>query len=1100
MLLLAVVFSASSGSAQHEPIRASEIGADAPTAAEWNVDSTLGFDREIAFTTREGTWMNLDVSPDGSWLVFDLLGDLYRMPIREAPSGDAEGGEGNGGAPVARADRLTRGATFDQIPRISPDGETIAFISDRSGADQLWLMDADGTDRRQVTDVDRWWPTNPYWTPDGEYLVVKRHVKDERSLGGGAIWMYHRGGGAGVPLVERSSFTAEKNEPSVSPNGRYVYYSHAGNFTYNRDPHEGIFQVSRYDRRTGETRRLTDATGGAVRPVPSPDGRRLAFVRRIDTTTALFVRDLETGEERMVFDGLDRDQQETWTVHGAYPAYDWMPDGREVVIFYDGTIHRVDVATGETRTLPFEADVSVPVTETVDFDQDPGTSPRMTARMIRWPTYTPDGEHLIFQAVGSIWQKALPDGEPVRVTTGDRLEFAPAVSPDGEWIAFTSWDADSSGTLWKVPFEPGAQRDPVRLTDRPGQYANPAFSPSGDRIAFVRGSGRAVRGLDLSSEFYLEIAWIGADGDSTRVVSTTTNRGANRRMPRISWDRAGSRIFFHETEGDSTYLTGVAPDGHDERHLVKNEKAEEIVRSPDGRYVAFKELHDVYVAPLPQVGGGPVEIDRNGGPTPVRKLTRWGGNWIDWSEDGSRLSWVLGPTVVRQEIADAFGPDVRGVPPSEGSPPDTTEPGVNHAVPGAVTDTELSVERDRPSGTLALTGARIITMRGDRVIENGTVLVEENRIAAVGPASEVSVPEGAEVRDLAGKTIMPGLVDVHAHMGYMALDVNPEAPWQYDANLAYGVTTTHDPSASTQLVFSQRELVEAGKVRGPRIFSTGFILYGAENDNRALIDTPAEARTHTRRLKAQGAFSVKSYNQLRRDVRQWIIRAARQDSMMVYPEGASMLQQNLTHMIDGHTGIEHAIPVAELGEDVVTLFAESGTDYTPTLTVSYGGLWGENYWYQTDEVYANERLRQFVPKRFLDARARRRQMAPLEEYYHVDLAETARRIVEAGGQVQLGAHGQLQGLGSHWELWMFEQGGMSPLQALRAGTYAGAEYIGMEQELGRVAEGYLADLVVLDANPLTDIRHSTEIHAVMKNGYLYDADLDRTWPAASEHE
>lgn len=1071
-------------------------GQDAPGPDGWDVASSLGFDRTVSFRTTEGTWMNLDVSPEGEWLVVDLLGDLYRLPIRPAGTGPDEGP-----ADTVRARRLTDGPVYDQLPRISPDGSTIAFISDRSGADQLWLMDADGSDLRRVTEVDRWWPTNPYWTPDGQYLVVKRHVKSERSLGGGAIWMYHRGGGEGVRLVERESFTADQNEPSVSPDGRYVYYSHAGSFDYNRDPHEGIFQITRYDRRTGDTQPVTGTSGGAVRPVPSPDGRYLAFVRRVDTASVLFVRDLRTGEERPVFDGLDRDQQETWTVHGAYPAFDWMPDGRRVVLFFDGGLHLVDVRTGEVRDLPFSAEVALPLTETVGFDQDPGSSPGMKSRLVRWPVFTPDGDQLLFQAVGSIWRKALPDGEPRRVTTGDRLEFAPAVSPDGEWIAFTTWDADSSGALWKVPVDPDRRRDPVRLTELPGQYANPAWSPAGDRIAFVRGSGRAVRGNDLSDEFYLEIAWIGADGDSVRTVATTENRGPNRRMPRITWGRdrseaSGTRIFFHESDGDSTYLTGVTPSGHDERRLVENEKAEEIVRSPGGEYVAFKELHDVYVAPLPRAGGEPVEIGREGSATLVRRLTRWGGNWIAWSADGRSVSWVLGPTVVRQQLSDVFGPDRTAIDRGDGASPDTTESGVNPLVPGESIDTDLVVERARPAGTVALTGARVVTMRGDRVIENATVVVRGRRIERVGPADAVSIPEEAEVRDLTGKTIIPGLVDVHAHMGYMALDVNPERPWQYYANLAYGVTTTHDPSASTQLVFSQRELVEAGRVTGPRIFSTGYILYGADNDNRALIDTPAEARTHTRRLKAQGAFSVKSYNQLRRDVRQWIIRAARRDSMMVYPEGASMLQQNITHMIDGHTGIEHALPIAELGRDVVELFARSGTGYTPTLTVGYGGLWGENYWYQVDDVYANERLRRFVPASFLAARARRRRMAPIREYYHFDLARTAHRLYEAGVQVQLGAHGQLQGLGTHWELWMFEQGGMSEIEALRAATIAGARYLGMEDDLGRIEEGYLADLVVLDRNPLEDIRNSTSVHRVMKDGFLYDANVDMVWPEA----
>ena len=151
----------------------------------------------------------------------------------------------------------------------------------------------------------------------------------------------------------------------------------------------------------------------------------------------------------------------------------------------------------------------------------------------------------------------------------------------------------------------------------------------------------------------------------------------------------------------------------------------------------------------------------------------------------------------------------------------------------------LEVPRAKPSGVVAFRGARIITMNGDRVIDNGTVVVRDNRIEAVG--ANLEIPSDARVFDVSGKTIMPGIIDVHAHMGYGVLDVNPQKEWRYYANLAYGVTTTHDPSASTHAVFSQAEMVEAGVMVGPRIYSTGFILYGAENADKAEIASYADA-------------------------------------------------------------------------------------------------------------------------------------------------------------------------------------------------------------------------------------------------------------------
>jgi imidazolonepropionase-like amidohydrolase len=407
---------------------------------------------------------------------------------------------------------------------------------------------------------------------------------------------------------------------------------------------------------------------------------------------------------------------------------------------------------------------------------------------------------------------------------------------------------------------------------------------------------------------------------------------------------------------------------------------------------------------------------------------------------------------------------------------------------------------DKPTGTIALVGARIVAMssapnRG--VIERGTIVVEGNRIAAIGPAGSVPVPAGAKRIDVAGKTIIPGIIDAHAHVRGEDNGILAEQAWPLAANLAYGVTTSHDPSNDTATVFTKSEMQRAGLLLGPRLYSTGTILYGAETPFKAVVESYEDAKMHIRRMKAAGAISVKSYNQQRRDTRQMILKAARELGLMVVPEGGSLYYQNVTMITDGHTGVEHSLPVPRLYKDIVTLFSKTKVGYTPTLIVAYGGLSGENYWYQHDDVWRNTRLQAFTPREVLVARSRRRPMASEDDFNHVLIARGAKALKDAGTSVQLGAHGQLQGLGAHWELWMLAQGGMTPLEALDSATIAGARYLGMDKDLGSLEAGKLADLVVLDRNPLENIRNSDSVRSVMLNGRLYDAaTLDEIAPQA----
>jgi imidazolonepropionase-like amidohydrolase len=381
-------------------------------------------------------------------------------------------------------------------------------------------------------------------------------------------------------------------------------------------------------------------------------------------------------------------------------------------------------------------------------------------------------------------------------------------------------------------------------------------------------------------------------------------------------------------------------------------------------------------------------------------------------------------------------------------------------------------------------------MNGNEVIENGTILIENNLIKAMGTTSGVTVPGSAKVIDCAGKTIMPGFIDAHAHASHFRSGITPQKHWPYYTNLAYGVTSMHDPSANSEMVFTQSEMVKAGIMVGPRVFSTGTVLYGADGGFKAVINSLDDARSTLSRTKAYGAFSVKSYNQPRREQRQMVIQAARDLNMMVVPEGGSFFYHNISMILDGHTTIEHNIPMASIYDDVVQLWKQSNTAYTPTLIVNYGSVSGEYYWYQHSNVWEKERLLRFTPRFVVDTRGRHRTMLPEEEYVngHIQTSKQHKKLLDAGVKVNAGAHGQLQGLGYHWEIWMMQQGGMTNHEALKTATINPAQSLGFDDWIGSIQAGKLADLIVMDKNPLEDIRNTESIRYTMVNGRLYDSD------------
>ncbi|MGD2132351.1 MAG: amidohydrolase, partial [Maricaulaceae bacterium] len=800
----------------------------------WDVAAPPLPTRDIPIDVTEGTWMSLDVSPDGRTIAFDLLGDIYTMPIG--------GGE---------ATNLSSGMPWEIQPRFSPDGSMIAFISDRAGGNNVWIMNVDGSERRALTSESFRLLNNPTWSPDGRYIAARKHFTTERSAGTGEIWLYHLGGGGGFSLIERPNedFQKEQGEPIFSADGRYVYYSlntTPGNqFIYAQDSNTQLFAIRRYEMETGETTTAVSGPGGAVRPTPSPDGRLMAFVRRERTQSMLYVKDLTSGEERRIYADLDQDMQETWGVEGMYPNMDWTPDSRSIVFWSGGGIHRIDVASEEVTDIPFHVADTRPVIDPIRPQVEVAPA-SFTTTMPRFAAVSPDGDQVVFETLGKLYVLPASGGEARRLTRDNsaRRELFPTWSPDGSRIAFVTWDDEDLGSIRTIAAGGGGE---ALVTDEPGHYRRPRYSPDGATLVFEKGSGGFLTS-DLWSETTGVFRVPASGGEMTRVTTSGSE-------PHFA--ASNERIFMTAFGGSGGELISVDLNGEARRTHATGELVVSYQVSPAGDHVAFAQNYEAYVMPLT---AGPQEISagRNASALPVTEASGDGAEYFHWSHGGDQLNWSLGPTLFSAQLAEMI-PDAPPVP-SEDEDGDAEDEDDGYEPPTEGLDLSMTVDADVRRGVLALVGARVVTMADDDaqndggVIEDATILIEDNRIAAIGPSAEVEVPAGAETLDLAGRTIIPGLIDAHAHGPYGVDEIIPEQNWSTVAHLALGVTTIHDPSSDASHVFPSAELQRAGMLLAPRIYSTGEVVYGARSPGGyAEIDSLEDAGQHVRRLAAQGA-------------------------------------------------------------------------------------------------------------------------------------------------------------------------------------------------------------------------------------------------------
>ena len=995
-------------------------------------------DRDVRVTVSEGTNMAAAVSPDGTRMVLDLQGTLWVM--------DAGGGE-------ARA--ITDMYYDARQPQWAPDGSRIVFQSFRDGNWHIWSIAPDGSDPVQHT-FGPYDEREPTYSPDGGRIAFA----SDRS-GSYDIWSLDISGGPGDGRIQRvTDEPTHEFTPQWSPDGESLAYA--------SDRGLGAIIV----RESGGSTRVVARNAGAISPAWSPDGSQIAYAAVVQGQTGLWVADADAGGSGGAAGGGDATTPTRLTEAGAdvFPFRPmWMGDrmgdatgAAEIAYTGDGRIRRVSADGAQGADIPFEATFAFTRRDYERARRSFEAGEPEPVQGIVAPAVSPDGRHIAFTALGDLWlldiatdgadeAEAAGGARPRRLTDDPFVDLMPAWSRDGSRLAYAS-DRAGSLDIWVRDMATGTE---ARATTAPGGEVGPVFSPAGDRIVFtsVMGLQAAVRVVDLATG---ELTTIRNDlfapsrpsfsPDGRTIAMSVLSQYSSR------FREGRNEILLQPLDGGETRRVTAA-----DHENMGVRALDGPVWSPDGRRMAYASEGVLWM----------VEVDAEGAPSrPPIRLSNHHADAISWTGDSRSIVYQSTGGLRRHHLDD----------------------GRSEEIP-------LRLEWQRPAreGAVVIHAARVWDGVSDDISRDMDIIVEGNRIVSVVPHSDARLAAvadaGGEVVVAGDHTVLPGLVDMHSHMGYGMGEALGRA------FLAYGVTTIRDPTSDPYEIAERRESIDSGRRIGPREFATGRTMDGNRiyYSGAGSLGPNGNLELELDRAEHVGYSLIKTYVRMPDLIQRRIIDFAHGIGI---PVASHEIYPAVAH---GQDHVEHISGTSRRGyspkvtamyrtyDDVIQLLTASGMTITPTMALM-GGWWksvGDDPSWTTDA-----RFQAVFPEGMAEAMTARAltrgRVGGIDELL-ADAGRTVTRVVRGGGKVVAGTDSPIIPYGAALiaEIENYVWGGLTEVEALRTATSAAAEALAMEGEIGTLSAGALADILIVEGNPLEEIEDLRRARIVLKDGEIF---------------